>query len=199
MASNVRFALALCLLIVFCSACQSPADSPPTSTAQPIVTAHPTEEAIPTGIPVTIIAPENNERVTLGSDSAYSLVASSAQVFTADSDIEIPDSYPPLPEDHRFVIVTATVTNISAEQPITIEREQLALFDSDGSTYPPVEVEEGVSPLIYDLELAREESLIGFALFAIPEDVTPEGIQWCPDGDCEQMIQSPFVLPSSSP
>ena len=198
MALNVRFALALCLLLVFCSACQTPADSLPTSTLQPVVTPHATEETLATGIPVTIVPTDDGQPSALSSNRAYSLAASPAQVLTPDSEIEIPASYPDLPADYKFVVVTATVTNVSGTEPIAIERDHLALIDSDGNEYPPVEV-EGVSPLIYDLELEPEASVRGFALFAVPEAFTPEHIQWCPAGDCEQITQSPIVIPATSP
>ncbi len=198
MALNVRFALALCLLLVLCSACQSQTDSPPTSTLQPMVTAHATEETLATGIPVTIVATDDDQPSALSANRAYSLAASPAQVLAGDGDIEIPETYPELPEGQKFVVVTATITNVSAAEPIAIEREHLALIDGDGDEYPPVEV-EGISPLLYDLELVPEQSLRGFALFTIPEDVTPEYIQWCPAGDCEQIVQSPIVIPATSP
>ena len=65
-------------------------------------------------------------------------------------------------------------------------REQY--IGDDDMRYSPQPMVERVSPALVGSELGPEDSVVGFALFALPVDVEPVTMEWCPTSNCDELV-----------
>lgn len=193
--------LALAALTGVLAACQSgeapTTTSPPPTESLAEVTVTSTEEMVDQT--PTATATEEAEPPNTSADANLYLVVTRADRYTdTPSENPIPESFPELAEGQQFVFITATLGN-EGDETINIAREALALRTTEGTNYAPIEI-EGISPLLYGMSLAGSDSVIGFVLFSIPVDSTPDVLAWCPTGvsveGCAELLQ--YRIPDSS-
>jgi hypothetical protein len=141
---------------------------------------------------VTEEASINRDIISTSEDGAYTVTATRAEIYTTESET-VPPTFPDFTEGEQLVLVTASLLNNTADDPVEVERDHIALIDTNGDSWEPLDV-EAPTPTLYDQTLALEENVVGFALFSIPEDVTPQLIQWCPEGDCPTPLESVLTL-----
>ena len=189
----------VCVLMLFTAACDSGEDSTPEpATAEP--TAVVTEEATESPDPADVVAQATEEAAAtddpavtpeptlLQSTSAggeYSVSVS----YTVDAAEDDPIGAPP--EGQRWIIVVATLANQQGEA-VTVAADHLALVDTENNRYSPEPPDENTQPPMVTAELAEGESVLGLARFAIPETAVLAHLEWCPGGECETPLASPF-------
>jgi len=153
----------------------------PIETEAPVETAEAMETEDPDATPEVDETPEvidlGNPLPNITDDGSFIVIPSRAEI--ADS-VAVNDS----PEGYRWVMATVTLSNQSESTQITVEADDISLIGDDAQRYSPQEMAERVSPALVGSTLDAEESVIGFALFAMPEDVEPALFEWCPTGDC---------------
>jgi hypothetical protein len=98
------------------------------------------------------------------------------------------------PEGYRHLLVTASVNNDTTES-IFIEEDEINLIGDDGQRYAPVGVVDAVQPQLIGFEIEPDSSVLAAVLFALPPDVQPSLLEWCPLGACEGL---PLQVPLSS-
>ena len=180
----MRHVLIACLLVVALSACAQTTDPTSAPTVDAVATEEPTEE--PTEEVTQEVEPEVTEEVT-------------PEVTAEAAAIEVP---PGTADDNSFVTVVrlteqsagvflldASISN-GGDADIEVVEGQIALVDTEGNRYEPVELEDNVQPQIIGAILTSEETLRGFARFELPEDITISHVEWCVDADCETVLGS---------
>jgi hypothetical protein len=183
----MRYVLIASLSAFALSACAQTADPTPAPTVDAVTTEEPTEE--PTEEVTQEVEPEVTEEVT-------------PEVTAEAAAIEVP---PGTADDNSFLSVTrlteqsagvflldASISN-GGDADIEVVEGQIALVDTEGNRYEPVELEDNVQPQFIGATLSSEETLRGFARFELPEDATISHMEWCVDADCETVLGS--VIP----
>lgn len=125
-----------------------------------------------------------------GSEGGYSLTPANTEFYSAEDTppggVEAPAG------GDRLVLVT--VSFLAEVAPISVSAEHVSLIDDAGNTYFPYADGGTISPYIAGAELSVGTSLRGFLVFAIPEDATPETIEWCPAGNCDFAVESTVIV-----
>lgn len=173
------------------SASATPVDTP-TVTPTPALDENIVTEEANSGLdpaPTLTITPVVTEEIIPFADG-YSIAISQVQEFSGDT----PSSMPSLGEGQKFVLFTVSLLNEEAADAITVERQDIMLLDTEGNTYEPIEQGTTISPLLQDITLETGDSFIGFALFSMPEDMTPDIFRWCLSDSCDVRIQTRFEI-----
>lgn len=122
----------------------------------------------------------------ISADGAYFVTADRLTVATGVN-------VNPAPEGHRWIMLTGTLANQSGPT-VSVDTEDLTLLDAQGNRYEPGEMVERVQPSLIGSTLEAEDSVYGFAIFAVPEDVEPNTVEWCPGGQCDEPLRTPVTL-----
>lgn len=97
------------------------------------------------------------------------------------------------PAGHRWLLATVTLGNNTGPT-VTISDDDIYLIGSDGERYASSPMRETIRPALVGYELPADQSIYGFALFAVPETVEPRLFEWCV-GECAgQPLQAPISL-----
>lgn len=155
---------------------EDPTNTPPVSEQA----TQATEEATPDE---TAAATEEAEIVSVSEGGEYYIAVSYTVDPPEDDEVGAP------PEGQRWIIVVATLANQGGET-VTVEAEDLALLDTNGNRYLPEPPDNDTQPPMVGAELAEGEDVLGLARFAIPEDIVPTILEWCPTETCETPLQS---------
>lgn len=180
-ATTLVLSICLCLLVIAaCSSSDDEQDSPtdPPPTTEQATQA--TEEATPEE---TVAVTEEAEIISVSEGGEY-YIAVSYTVDPAENE-DVGEA----PEGQQWLIVVATLSNQAGET-VTVNPEDLALLDNNDNRYPPEQPDNSTQPPMVGAELAEGESVLGLARFAIPENVIPTVLEWCPGGTCETPLQS---------
>lgn len=156
------------------------------ATAEPVATA--TEEVLPTEEPDPAETPEVIDIID-------PFPANNDEYFIApiDATVEEDLNAGQGPGGYYWAMADVSMGN-SAGETVTIAMEHISIIGDDGRRYPSYELVERVNPKLAGTELAESESVRGFALFALPQDVEPALFEWCVSGDCETPLQAPITL-----
>ena len=188
------------------AACESDEDDPdptdsPVPTATGVVTEEPqvTEEITATEEAIATLDTQPDIEITQ-SESVQNAPSSATDggdfnVFASRTITEnFNDGLGDLPEGTRWIEIEASLGNFSSDG-LTVSVDHLALVDDEGNRYPAENTEEFLNPPLVNAEIEAGNSLVGYARFAIPADVTPTALTWCYDGTCDDTIQSPIEMP----
>ncbi len=166
-----------------------------TDSESPTATVSPTETIAPTSIQTEEAQPTPTEEVTEAAATEVVIPANTENYFLAISAVidaaSAPEDTPPAPEGSQWIIVMASLGSQAGET-VQVFAEDLTLIDSDGSLYMPEAADSATEPPLIGGSVELGTSLRGLVRFAIPEDATPAFLQWCPGGNCEQRLQTPF-------
>jgi hypothetical protein len=95
----------------------------------------------------------------------------------------------PAPDGHRWLMLTANISNTSGPE-VEVATEHIAIIDPSGNRYQPGAMVERVNPPLVGAVLPEGESVYGFAIFAVPDGVEPDSVEWCPGGACDAPLQT---------
>ena len=98
-----------------------------------------------------------------------------------------------IPENHRWVVATVTLANETGDR-VDVNSSDIYLIGDDGNRYSTDEMIERVKPKLVGSQLDADESVYGFALFALPNEIEPKLFEWCVGGDCGAPLQAPISL-----
>ena len=181
----MRLVVLVCVCMLMITACSSSnSDNDNTATSTP--------ENTPQEIPVTeeatqevdiSVTEEATQVISNSPDGAYGIDVS----YTTEAPDN--DSFGVPPDGERWLIVVGTLRN-DAGDTVTVNAEHLTLLDAQGNRYSPEAPDDSTQPPMVSAELAEGESVLGLVRFAIPEDVTPILLEWCPEGNCEPPLQA---------
>ena len=94
---------------------------------------------------------------------------------------------PDAPEGQKFVELRGTLANLTGN-PITVDRNSLALIDQQFNRYAPVIPEEGARTYLAGAELNGTGTFRGSVRFSIPDDAVPYLLEWCPLNECDDEV-----------
>lgn len=126
----------------------------------------------------------------VSADGAFALTVSHGNVYGGDSENPLPENFPPPPDGEKLIMVTASLFNNTAPEPVRVQQSDIALIDEAGNRYSVTDLSDQIQPVIYDLVLAEGESIYGFAVFALPADANVAALEWCPTGSCLQPLRA---------
>jgi len=194
-------AVFLLLMAMVLAACGGDDDDQPEATVTPLPTATGvvTEEAQVTEDPSATEDPGAAPQVTLSASlqNAPSSATDGGEfyIFVSRTITEnFADGLGDPPTGTRWIEIEASLGNFSSDG-LTVSVDHLALVDDEGNRYPAENTEEFLNPPLVNAEIEAGNSLVGYARFAIPADVTPTALTWCYDGTCDDTIQSPIEMP----
>lgn len=95
------------------------------------------------------------------------------------------DAYPVADGQRLFFLELSIQTTGSGT---VITPQAIALLDEAGNRYAPVEPTEAVIDDLLNEQVTADQRLSGVVVFALPEDVVPETIAWCPNETCDQPL-----------
>lgn len=100
-------------------------------------------------------------------------------------------------EGHHWIVATVSLGN-NSDSAISINKEDINLVGENGWRYPARDMIDRVAPTLAGSTLEKNESIYGFALFLLPEEVEPSLFEWCPAGACnEKPLQASISLNES--
>jgi hypothetical protein len=181
----------MCLLaaLAACSADDSDGDTvqaTPDAGAQPGVT----EEATPEVTAEAVVTEEVAERTIPNVSRDRNYVFNVIDVF---DDFSV-DDLSPAGDGQKWMLARLSLTNNDAPA-FEVAREAVFALDEEGNRYTPAAPdEEAAQPSIFNQEIATQETLVGFALFQIPQGSTLESISWCLSAECNEPLTARVVI-----